>query len=61
MVPDTEDRPEISWSRAAEESRSDWPVLILGAMAFEKPQGHQGIGQDAEPRTGDASAICQLV
>ncbi len=52
MVPETEERPEISGSRAAKEGRGDWPVLILVAMTLDKPQGNQGIGQDAGPGTG---------
>jgi hypothetical protein len=45
-------RPEISRSRAAEEGRGARPILILAAMALDKPQDNQGIGQDADSGTG---------
>jgi hypothetical protein len=48
VIPETEDRAEIGRSRAAEECRGDWPILILVALALDEPKGYQGIGQDAD-------------
>jgi len=40
MVPEAEEWPEIGRSRAAEECRCDWPVLILVTLALDEPKGN---------------------
>jgi len=61
MVPEAKERSQICRPRAAQERRSSGPILILIAVALDKSQGNQGIGQDTDPRTGYPGELCQFV